>query len=275
MNNSEAKHQIIDSIKNLGEQHKTEIEALKTSQEEIKKEIKKIVRQDYKLTTEFQTNTESAQELNKQLCETQKLINDSLKTQLEQIKIQQEELIQQRQENGILQGDIKKWQEFAVTFFENLERILELQKETSEQIVEKIIKDFDRFMNPFGLERVAPSSGDDLNEELHQANEEKESSDIEPGKVLECKKWGYKINGKLYQDKRAEVILAKTPDKLSDETSLETSEVYQKQDSNIELCANVEQPQTSAHLSEDVDNSQEFSNFETDEITTTNQIQIK
>lgn len=142
MNNSEAKNQIIDSIRNLEEQYISQIEILKISQEEIRKDIKNIVRQDYKLTTEFQTNTVAAEELNQQLSETQKIINESLKLQLEQIKIQDKELIQQRQENGILQADIKKWQEFAVTFFENLERILELQQDKSEEIVEKINQRF-------------------------------------------------------------------------------------------------------------------------------------
>ena len=261
-------NEIANSIRNFGQQYESEIQAIKNSQEEIKKKIQNVVRQDYKLTNEFQTNTEEAKRLNKQLSETQELINESLKMQLEEINVQSKELMQQRQDNGILQGEIKKWQEFAVNFFDNLERILELQDDTSNQIVEKVIKDFDKYVNPLGLERVAPSSGDDLNEELHQADEEKESSDVEPGKVLECKKWGYKINGKLYQDKRAEVSVAKALDQLPQEDD-------QKEESNPEVFTDTEQTETasvnqpvetsSEDSKENIDNQIESSDSETDE----------
>ena len=244
-------NEIANSIRNFGQQYESEIQAIKNSQEEIKKKIQNVVRQDYKLTNEFQTNTEEAKRLNKQLSETQELINESLKMQLEEINVQSKELMQQRQDNGILQGEIKKWQEFAVNFFDNLERILELQDDTSNQIVEKVIKDFDKYVNPLGLERVAPSSGDDLNEELHQADEEKESSDVEPGKVLECKKWGYKINGKLYQDKRAEVSVAKALDQLPQEDD-------QKEESNPEVFTDTEQTET-ASVNQPVETSSEDS----------------
>lgn len=229
-------NEIANNFKNFEQQYESDIKTIKESQGEINKKIKTMYRVDTTLTQQIE-------DLNKQLSETQELINESLKMQIEERNVQSKELMQQRQDNGILQGEIRKWQEFAVNFFDNLERILELQDNTSNQIIEKVIKDFDKYVNPLGLERVTPSSGDDLNEELHQADEEEESSNVEPGKVLECKKWGYKINGKLYQDKRAEVSVAKAPNQLPTEIPQEDN---QKEESNPEVFIDAEQTETAS-----------------------------
>lgn len=198
-----------------------EIETIKGFKEEIQevlKEMKKSRRQDMNLTSAYEA-------LSTELSNTQSLVNESLTAQLEEVKTLLKESMTLRQNEGNLQREIEKWQRFAVEFFDNLERMLDYQKDNgSKQIIEKVIRDLDKLVDPLKLERITPLQGDNLNEELHQANEEEKSSNIEPGKILKCKKWGYKINGKLYQDKRAEVILAMAPQNTENEQKPETSQ---------------------------------------------------
>ncbi|MFK0731147.1 MAG: nucleotide exchange factor GrpE [Gloeotrichia echinulata GP01] len=168
----------------------------------------------------IEQNTSAAQELNQRLIETQELIKNSLDKQLNEMKELFEKSMKLRLQNNDLQEEIKEWQKISVELFESLERMLEIPDDASKKIIKKVIKDFDRLnYRDRGLKRIDPSSGDDFNEKLHKFIGEEKSSDIEPGKVLECKKWGYEINGNLYKDKHAEVILAKAPDNSSSQIS--------------------------------------------------------
>lgn len=201
-------NQIIEKLEQVKEDLKEELE--------YTKEFNKfkqcfLMFKDYFNTNaeEVKNNTEELKNLKEQLSETKELINDSLKQQLEETNENFKKSIDLRQSKGELRREIEKWQNFAVDFFDNLERMSLLSKDDKyKEAVEKVIEDFNRSVNNLGLERIIPSKGDDLKEELHEANE-KESADVEPGKVIECKKWGYKINGKLYKDQRAKVFVAK------------------------------------------------------------------
>ncbi|MBD2434367.1 MULTISPECIES: nucleotide exchange factor GrpE [Fischerella] len=201
---------------------KREVEEFKKSiQEEILKELNKSIKNGhYQNNIIVQENTSSAKELKESLLETRGFMEETLNSQIQEMKIQLKEIMDQRQELGNLRRKIEGWQDFAVDFLKYMERTLELlpnsnseNEQYSQQLISKVLKDFEKhvYLN-FGLERISPSPGDDLDENLHQAVEEKESTEVQPGKILDCKEWGYRINGELYQDKRAKVILAKPPE---------------------------------------------------------------
>ncbi|MBD2214753.1 nucleotide exchange factor GrpE [Nostoc linckia FACHB-104] len=195
---------------------KKEVEQFKES---IKSEIIKELRQNiekghYQNTQTVGKNNSLVEDLKESLLETRGFMEKTFNSQIQEMNTQ---LITQRQELGNLQRKIESWQDFAVEFFQYMERTLEIidnadseNEQSSKPIVLKVVKDFEKYVNSLGLERISPSLGDELDENFHKAIEERESKDVQPGKILVCKEWGYRINGKLYEDKRAKVILAKT-----------------------------------------------------------------
>lgn len=175
-------------------------------------EIKKDATQHYKETIIVQHNTEIAERLYGNLSDTKKLIEDKLSEQLQENTNQLKDLMAQRQETGKLNEEVKVWRETAIDFFESLERMLANSDDNqSREKIKKVVQDFEKLVNQHGLERINPSPGDEIKEKLYQFKDYEESDQFKPGTVIRCIKWGYKIHGQLYQNKYAEVILAKAP----------------------------------------------------------------
>lgn len=185
------------------EQRKSEIGTLFT-------EIKKDATQHYKETTVVKYNSDIAEKLNENLSDTKKLIENKLSEQLQENTEQLKELMKQRQQTGKLNEEIKAWQKIAVEFFESLERMLEIVNDTIEkETINKVVQDFELLVDKCALKRVNPSPKDPMNENLYQYKGDHETLEVPVGTVFKCTKWGYTIDGKLYENKRAEVILAK------------------------------------------------------------------
>lgn len=210
---------ITDKIESTFNEQNHRIEELKQDQiqklEEIRDDIKKISRQDYTLKTEFEGNTLEAKKLNAQLQSTQSLIQDSLNVQLDEIKDLLHESIKFRQrineENSKFDTEITKWQDFSVQFLDTMERTLEqLKNAPSISEIERVVKIFSRDVGSLGIERIIPCN-ESFSYDFHEHVGEEESEDVKQGDVIKCIKWGYKINGKLYKNKRAKVITAKSP----------------------------------------------------------------
>jgi len=214
--------------------------------EEFKEDIKKKITEELKQSIRsghhqnniiVETNTSSVKELNENLLKTRGFMEEILNCQLQEMKIQLKDLMDQRQDLGSLRREIESWQDFAVEFFQYMERTLEIvpnsdgeSDQSAKQITSKLVKDFEKFVNRFGLERIFPSPGDDLDENFHKAVDERVSTDVQPGKILGCKTWGYRINGKLYKNKRSEVIVVQAP--KQPEAMVESGEV-QKESSTL------------------------------------------
>lgn len=207
---------------------KTEIEEFKKLiKEEIMEGIKKSIRKGYYPdNTIIDANTSAAKELEKSISETKELMKNICNLQLQEVNQQFKELMEKRQENKNLEKKIESWQDSAVEFFQFIERTLGLISESDTQkdstnkesidpklvIYKKILKDFERRVNPLGLHIICPQSSEDVNESLHKVVAEKELEEVQEGQIIECQKWGYAINGKLYDNMRAEVIVAKSPE---------------------------------------------------------------
>ncbi|MDZ8108074.1 MAG: nucleotide exchange factor GrpE [Nostoc sp. DedQUE12a] len=194
---------------------KREVNEFKESiKEEIIKELRQSIEKGHYLNTQtVGRNNSLVEELKESLLETRGFMEKTFNSQIQEMNTQ---LITQRQDLGNLQRKIESWQDFAVEFFQYMERTLEIvddsdskNEQSSKQIILKVVKDFEKYVNRLGLERISPSLGDDLDENFHKAIEERESIDVQAGKIIVCKEWGYRINGKLYEEKRAKVILAK------------------------------------------------------------------
>ncbi|MEM8719120.1 MAG: nucleotide exchange factor GrpE [Cyanobacteria bacterium P01_G01_bin.39] len=204
---------------------KTEIENFK---EHIKQEIitdlqNGIKKGHYIIRENIAANTSATNELNENVSQTRKLIENTLNAQLIELNEEFQELMQKRNEIKISNEKIKSWQDAAVEFFQYIERTLEIpiesddedtktnQKSISSRQVtyKKVLKDFEKYVNPLGLQRICPKSNEDVNEKLHKV-EYKESKDVQTDKIIRCKKWGYAINGELYDNMRAEVVVAKS-----------------------------------------------------------------
>ncbi|MGK7897189.1 MAG: hypothetical protein AB4372_27125 [Xenococcus sp. (in: cyanobacteria)] len=247
---------------------KAEIEEFK---ELIKKEIMADIKQ--KIGQAFNKNNlivdanfSATQELEKSISETKEFMKGTLNLQLQEVNQQFRELMEYRNEVKELQEKIKSWQDTAVEFFQYIERTLEILRESDEKntqttqesissrkaLCEKVLKDFERSVNPLGLQRICPKSSEDVNKHLHKVVSEKESKGVKKEskgvkaeQIIECKKWGYAINGRLYGDMRAEVIVAKSsePNKNANqgsESELENSEP--PKDDAQDLAPNSETP---------------------------------
>ena len=202
---------VITSIPPAATQAEKELEEFKRYiKEEFIKEIRVgIEKGHYPYTTAIQQNNSLASELKESLQKNKDLIGETL-------KIQENDLINERLNSSNLQKKLEDWQDFAIDFFQSMERIHEQlassdkeNKLDPEQLMLKILKDFEKLVSVrFGLERICPLKGEDVDKNFHAAKTEEESKDVGLGKILACQKWGYKLNGKLYKGNRAEVTIA-------------------------------------------------------------------
>lgn len=184
-------------------------------------------------------NNSLIKELEENLSSTRGFMEETFSSQLEEMKTQLKELMQQRQEIGNLHRKLESWQDIAIEFFQSMERMLELDDndQSSKQVIFKMVKDFEKFVNSLGLERISPSPGEDLDDQFHEFDQETESENVEVGKILKCKEWGYKINGEVYKRRRAKVILAKAP---KEHKTLET--VFENPQSESEASEPMSEP---------------------------------
>lgn len=107
--------------------------------------------------------------------------------------------------------DIEKAHKFALEKFagellpvaDNLQRALEASDKDNEALVPMIegieltLKSFDATLSKFGIEVVAPQTGDALNPDLHQAMSMVPNPDVAPNAIIDCLQKGYTINGRL------------------------------------------------------------------------------
>jgi molecular chaperone GrpE len=205
-----------EQIDKIGQFKQEGIDKTEQCKEEIKDFLKKMTRQDTNLTAEFQSNTEEAKKLNSELQNTQSLIQDNLKYQLEEVKQVLQESMKLRQgvneANTRFDREIEKWQDFTIRFLDTMERTLEyLQDNNSPSIkdIEKVIDIFSKDVRDLGIEVISPKQNEDFSPEFHEYVGEEETEGVDPENVSKCNKWGYKVNGTLYKGRRAKVIISK------------------------------------------------------------------
>lgn len=107
--------------------------------------------------------------------------------------------------------DVEKAHKFALEKFagdllpvaDNLQRALEAADKENEALIPMIegieltLKSFDSTLAKFGIEIVAPETGEALNPELHQAMSMVPNPDVAPNAIISCLQKGYTINGRL------------------------------------------------------------------------------
>lgn len=187
--------------------------------EEIEKIVRGIARQDTAINAELQSNTQEAKKLNIELQNIQSLIQDNLKRQLDEVKEVLQESMNLRQDLNKANTEFEKWQDFAIRFLDTMERTLEhLQNNNSPSIkdIEKVIDIFSKDVQDLGIKRIIPSRGEDFSYKFHKCVGEEEAENVNPGSVIKCNKWGYEVNGSLYKEKRAEVIVSKQIESTSE-----------------------------------------------------------
>lgn len=155
---------------------------------------KQIIRAYYKNTSAIQENSATVQQ-----------VYEKFAQNLEKI------LIEQRQKNGELQRKVQNWEQAAVDFFSLLERAIDCEPKENQQLIEKILSEFERTVINLGLERIIPQDNESLNEKFHEAVAEEES-ELAPGQILKCVSWGYRIGDNVIQ--KASVVVAKAAAKL-------------------------------------------------------------
>lgn len=135
-------------------------------------------------------------------------------------------LIEVRQEKGNLQRELENWQESTIEFFQLLERALELQQNPDvQESLKKNLKEFERIVNKRGFYRIAPTPQDKFDEIQHEWKGKESSSEVEPGNILKCERWGYKSGAKVLQ--LAEVILAIAPENSNASEASNSIEISQ------------------------------------------------
>lgn len=71
---------------------------------------------------------------------------------------------------------------------------------------EMILRNFKTVLETEGVIEITTNPGDDFDSEKHYAIEERESEEIEPGKIIEVKQKGYKLHDRLLRP--ATVVVA-------------------------------------------------------------------
>ena len=104
---------------------------------------KQIIRAYYKNTSAIQENSATVQQL-----------YEKFEQNLEKI------LIEQRQKNGELQRKVQNWEQAAVDFFSLLERAIDCEPNENQQLIEKILSEFERTVINLGLERIIPQDNE-------------------------------------------------------------------------------------------------------------------
>ncbi|QSJ18552.1 nucleotide exchange factor GrpE [Nostoc sp. UHCC 0702] len=123
-------------------------------------------------------------------------------------------LIDNLQDNVELREKIMDWAKSSIEIFELFERTINLTN-----INEDYLKATNKFLDEFsvrsshvGLDRIVPDRGSDFDEYLYlevaPEVDNELSPDVEEGKIVICKKWGYKLEGKVL--KKAKVVVAKS-----------------------------------------------------------------
>ncbi|MEH1832728.1 MAG: nucleotide exchange factor GrpE [Nostoc sp.] len=173
----------------------------------------------------YLTNTAAIEENSEQVKKLHNDIAQEIKGLVDSNNSIAKELMELRQEKGNFKRDLENWNKSAIEFFEILERGLENKENNERQnVIEKNLQEFERIVKKHGLSRIAPSPHEKNDESEHEFKDYEESSDVEPGSILRCDRWGYRSGTTVL--KRAEVILAKKPENSTDSeqaTPLEAS----------------------------------------------------
>lgn len=127
------------------------------------------------------------------------------------IKHKDLELQEARREFARVESEVQAWQQTTIDYFDYLQRALECYDEDDvrKPVVAKAAEVLDKLIQPRELVRIAPSPGDPFVDEVHQAEKEEESGAVEPGCILRCEQWGYRVGSDVAQSAR--VVLSKAP----------------------------------------------------------------
>lgn len=167
-------------------------------------EVKKVSRVYYNNTSAIQENSESVQKLHNS-------IEQEIGKLVESNKNIEKILIEMRQEKRQLQDELDNWNQSCIEFFELLKRGWETEENNEcRNVFEKNIQEFEFIVKKRGFSPIKPSKTNKFDEAEHEFKDDEESSDVSPGYILRCKRWGYRSGSKVLR--RAEVILAKKPE---------------------------------------------------------------
>jgi hypothetical protein len=199
----------IDSIvtEKIEEFHKKYLDKTETLNKTVLDKIEEI---SYQNAVPFDKNIQAAEKLSSSLDAVQSSIEGYL-AKLKKFSDLQEKLVSERQKAGNLSRDIEQWKDCAVEFLEDMERALEgfqkTEKKDGIEAIEQAVKNFSKLINPLGLRIRNPAKGDaKISSDDYS---EEHSEELEEGCIIECKKWGFEINGELYKNKKATVVVSK------------------------------------------------------------------
>lgn len=159
-----------------------------------------------------QAHREVARELSRSASEVREL-EQAITEAAERLRVFQDlhlEIQRLRQDTAATAAKLDGWADAAVLFLEASEAQHQRATELDENYVRGVqgqTRTFEKIFDRVGFSVVRPTSGDDFDELLHAAAEEHETDELPPGKVAECRAWGYKIGNHVLR--RAEVVIAR------------------------------------------------------------------
>ena len=171
-------------------------------------DLEAIRREHYKSRMALESLCQGIQETAKRLIETQTGIESGLRDRA----AIEDELMDQRQETSGLRQQVELWRNGLVDFYRLFERTLDSENDLQpdyRRAVKKTLDDFSRIIRPLGLDPICPEVGDEFNDRIHQAIGAEENRDVEPGAVLRCTKWGFRMGSTVLEP--ASVVLARQP----------------------------------------------------------------
>ncbi|MCB1189877.1 MAG: nucleotide exchange factor GrpE [Leptospiraceae bacterium] len=136
-------------------------------------------------------------------------VGDSLKESMSFYKGLENEVFNLRQTNIKLNKNLENWNRVSIEFIESVYRPLSYTEidENYKLALNKVIKDFRGYVSAVGLDIIYPEVGSPFNDLIHEILETKETSELEPNSIVECKEPGYKTGENVL--KRAKVIISK------------------------------------------------------------------
>ncbi len=123
------------------------------------------------------------------------------------LKSKEEQLQETRRGAERLNRDIELWVETAEDYMDYLQRVHEVCDDVSRPLVQRVFRDFMRYVERNGVSAINPEPNSPFVPELQECVGDEPATDgVMAGHVLRCEQLGYSLNGEVLR--KAKVVIA-------------------------------------------------------------------